>query len=122
MENASKALLMAGGILISILVISLLVGLFQSTGRLNQSYNKEIETSEVQKFNSNFTKYLTQKISIYDVITICNFAENNNIHKLSSVQNKKNIDDISSNLDTKYKLIILGFDEEGYVDKIMFTS
>ena len=79
MENATKALLMAGGVLIAIIIISVLVVTFQKTGSVSKTYDKTIDQEEITKFNTNFTKYLGQKITIHEVVTICNFARQNNI-------------------------------------------
>ena len=56
MENASKALLIGGGVLIALLILSIGVYLFVEFRNLGTSYEKNIETSEIQKFNTNFLK------------------------------------------------------------------
>ena len=56
MENASKALLMAGGILIGILLLALMVTLFAGAGSLSKSYDEAKQSEAIQNFNSNFTK------------------------------------------------------------------
>jgi len=76
MENASKALIIAGGILISILVISIGVYLFASYGNIGSSYDKNMKTIEIQKFNSNFIKFEGRKdITIQEIVTVVNFAK-----------------------------------------------
>ena len=79
MENATKALLIAGGILIAIIIIWVMVTLFQNTGRTSESYNKRLSAEEIEIFNSNFTKYLGQDLTIHQVVTICNFAKSNGV-------------------------------------------
>lgn len=55
MENASKALIIAGAILLSILLISLGIMIFsQAQGVVDQSGMSE---AEVNSFNAKFTKY-----------------------------------------------------------------
>ena len=124
MENATKALLIAGGILISILVITLLANLFGTTGNVVESYNKEINITEIEKFNANFMQYLSKQLTIYDVVTICNFAHNNNTHPINSslITNGKSVNDIQENIEKKFKLSIVNFDENGYVNQIAFTE
>ena len=80
MENASKALLMAAGILISILIISLAVYLFTTFRTLAKNTNKQIEENQLGQFNTQFIKYsnVEDGITIYDVITIANLAKENN--------------------------------------------
>ena len=72
MENATKALLMAGGVLIAIIIIGVMVAMFASTGKVTQSYNKLSSQEEITKFNSNFTKYIGKKL--VKVLTFTNFC------------------------------------------------
>lgn len=77
MENASKALLIAGGILIAILIMTIGIVLFTNYRRLEISYNQRLETSEIQKFNANFTKYEGRTdITPQEIVTVINFAKN----------------------------------------------
>ncbi len=55
MENASKALIIAGAILLAILIISLGIAIYrQSAGVLNNNAMSEVE---MQQFNAKFTQY-----------------------------------------------------------------
>ena len=57
MENASKALIMAGSVLVSLIIISLLVGFFHQMQNLQQT---ELSTEQVQQaaeFNKPYTAY-----------------------------------------------------------------
>lgn len=55
MENASKALIIAGAILLSILIISLGIMIFQqASGVINGNAMSELE---IQQFNQRFTQY-----------------------------------------------------------------
>ena len=80
MENASKALLMAAGILISMLIISLAVYLFANFATVSRNTDKKIEENQLLQFNNQFTKYADTEggITIYDVVTIANLAKENN--------------------------------------------
>lgn len=116
MENATKALLMAGGILLAILIISVLVITFQKTGNVSKSYDKSVSQEEITKFNVNFTKYLGQDLNIHQVITITNFAKSNDV----TVVNPKttaNIDNSNINA-KKYSITINNYDENGYITNI----
>lgn len=86
MENASKALIMAGTILIGILIIALFVYFFNSAYGLRKSYDDNISTTKMVEFNTQFTKYnITQTqydqsdgknyVRIYDIITLGNLAK-----------------------------------------------
>lgn len=76
MENASKALLIAGGILISVIVVTLLVRTYQNIGGLQrQKYSTE-EAERIEEFNKDYTKYDGQTVYGTEVITTINRAAN----------------------------------------------
>ena len=119
MENATKALLIAGGVLIAILIITVMVMLFNSTGNVSRSYNDRIETEEVTKFNSNFTQYLGQKFTIHEAITITNFAKNNGV-EIDNGKTTAEIDPATAK-EKKYTLTVNSYDENGYIDSITIS-
>lgn len=55
MENASKALIMAGGILIAVFILSLAVYLFRGGIQLSSGYEAKLSEEELKKYNSAFT-------------------------------------------------------------------
>jgi len=57
MENMSQALLMAGGILIAVLVISVGIYLFSSASSIGENYDVSATEMEIEKFNVNYLKY-----------------------------------------------------------------
>ena len=119
MENASKALIMAGGILLGVLILTLMVTLFLSAKELSAAYEERKLSEAVQQFNVNFTKYVGQSLTIHQVVTISNFAEKNNV----TVTGRKSVSDIKGNLDTTYKLVIPenAYDSNGYIRTITIT-
>ena len=71
MENASKALIMAGGILVGVLVLSLMVYLFADFGSTSAQINDQNKQNQLSQFNSKFTAYEDKEgLTIYDVITV----------------------------------------------------
>lgn len=84
MENASKALLMAGGVLIGVLIISLAVFLFADFGSTSAEINAKNAQQQITSFNSKFTAYQGYydgegwKITIYDIVSLAAFAKENN--------------------------------------------
>lgn len=90
MENASKALLMAAGVLIGILILTLAVYLFVTFGMASAELHEENDANRLNQFNTQFTSYEgKQDITIYNVITVANIATENNIYydlpKVSSI-------------------------------------
>lgn len=92
MENAVKALLIAAGVLMGIVIVSLGVSLYSSLNKYVESTQNEIVMSELQKFNDQFFKYVNYNdttktsnfaLTIQDVVTAANIAyENNQFYEL----------------------------------------
>lgn len=83
MENASKALIMAAGVLIGVLLLSLAVYLFMDFGAKSAEIRNQIESNQLTQFNAQFNVYEGRKdITIYQIISLVNLAkENNEKHK-----------------------------------------
>lgn len=79
MENASKALLMAAGILVGVLLISIGVYLFTVFGDSSAEISGQLEQSQIDQFNAQFYKYEGSKeCRIHDIISVANLAKANN--------------------------------------------
>lgn len=79
MENATQALIIAAGVLVGILILSLAVYLFSIMGGYAANTQKQIEKDEIAQFNSKFLKYDGLKnLTIQDIITVKNYALENN--------------------------------------------
>lgn len=83
MENASKALIIAGAILLSILLISLGIMVYnQAKGTINEA---DLSTEEVQTFNTKFTTYAGASVSgtkvnaLMDAIAASNGSSSNKV-------------------------------------------
>lgn len=77
MENASKALIIAGAILLSILIISLGIAIFnQASGVLNNNSMTEVEVST---FNQKFEQYTGDKVRGANVNSLINAVNTNNM-------------------------------------------
>lgn len=125
MENATKALLIAGGVLIAIIILSVMVIMFQKTGNVTKTYDQTISQEEITKFNSNFTKYIGQELTIHEVVTITNFADIKNNKLVDVIVNGgMTADKIESNLGKKYKLSIPNnaYNEHGYITNILISE
>ena len=79
MENASKALIMAGEILIAILVLALGVSIVMTMGKFSADMNDRIAADTVAEFNNNFTKFEGRiDITAEEIASIINFAKHSN--------------------------------------------
>lgn len=130
MENASKALLMAAGVLIGILILTLMVTLFLSAREVSSRHDQVKKTEEVEQFNANFTKYVGKDITMHQVITIQNFAKIEN-NKIKSVSVNKSgtfkisttqIEEDLKNNKLYYTMQITQIDDDGYVSKVTITK
>lgn len=74
MENAAKALTIAGGVLIAIIVIATLWYSFQQWGILPQAKADNEKISQEVEFNKEFESYNKQNLYGTDVITVLNKA------------------------------------------------
>ncbi len=95
MENASKALIMAAGVLMAVLILSLAAYLIATFGSSAADIQKENEQKILSEFNSKFTVYEGRSdLTIYDVITAANYAKENN--------DKYNLDTSSAGIDSTF--------------------
>ena len=101
MENASKALLIAASILLSVLILSLIVYLFVTFGASASRTHDQVAEQQMVQFNSQFTIYADRKdLKIHDIITVANLAKENN-------EANKGYDDFENT----YKITIIVNDE-----------
>ena len=77
MENASKALIIAGAILISILIIGLGVFIYQQAQSTVSKAN--LNSQEAQAQNQQFDNYFGDKVSAQEVKQLCTTVRSNNI-------------------------------------------
>lgn len=78
MENASNALMIAGGVLIGILLVTIIIVSFNGAADLAKSYDSRISATSLQAFNSNFEKYTDGDVDIQAIITMTHFAKDYN--------------------------------------------
>ena len=92
MENASKALIIAGAILLSILIISLGIMIFnQASGVVN---NNAMDELEITQFNQKFEQYLGTNVRGANVNSLLNTIASNN---------RSNQDDTSKQVEVEVK-------------------
>lgn len=95
MENASKALIIAGGILIAMIIIGLLLVMINQVGSYQSSDDRNKKNSQVAKFNLDFERYTDNKgITGADIISL--------INKINDYNKKSNDRDVSDSGLTNY--------------------
>lgn len=79
MENASKALLIAGGMLLLILVLSFAIFLFNRIGSSAAEMYRDLDEADIAEFNQQFFYYeLKEELKIQDVVSIIYLAKDSN--------------------------------------------
>ena len=74
MENASKALIMAGGILIALLVLGALLLMFNNLSDYQKSNSDLTESGQLATFNEQFTQYERDDLTGTEVISLANMV------------------------------------------------
>lgn len=76
MENASRALVIAGGVLLSLIIIGVVMFAYRGITSLQKEKDISLSNEQVSKINEQIEKY-TKKSVIYgsEVLSICNAIE-----------------------------------------------
>lgn len=83
MENASKALIMAGGMLLAILIISLLVYAWSLFSKYQASKDSLADIEDTAKFNEQFANYDRDDVQGYELLSLVNKVIDYNNRKTS---------------------------------------
>lgn len=76
MENAAKALLIAGGVFLAMMVLSVWTYLSQNFRNTSEQYVQQLDAIELQKYNSNFEIYIGRKnLTAQDIVTVASAAK-----------------------------------------------
>ena len=137
MENASKALLLAGGVLLMIIVLSLATLIFQRMGTQTSGFYQEMDETKINEFNQLFFNYHERTdLKIQDVVTIVNLAKDNNQRGIipaeikvicdgKQIQNSSKSDIImmlSNDIDSRYTCTVKYADKLKYVGEVIITK
>jgi len=129
MENASKALIMAGSVLLALIVIASIVFLIGRVQNLPDTYTQKWDKIEIQKYNANFEVFIDREdITPQEIISILNFAEEKG--NITDVVINPKIIDKNSFLatgtvnSTKYKCNYedIEYGEDGKISEIKFIK
>lgn len=74
MENASKALMMAAGVLLGIMLLSVMIYVFRAGAKVNESYDNTQISYHLELHNSKFEFYNRQNNTVMDMISLANIA------------------------------------------------
>lgn len=78
MENASKALLIAGGILFALITLALVTYMATSITRMTEAQDEKAAAEELVAFNKQYEAYHKSVMYGVDIISVYNKAEDSN--------------------------------------------
>ena len=87
MENATKALLMAAGILIAIIVLSLAIVVYGNISRFYQTKQSNISQEQLAAFNSEYSAYNRDDVSGFELVSLINKVIDFNQNKVYGASN-----------------------------------
>ena len=122
MENAVKALYIAAGVLMAVMVLSLTAVLYSSLQSYVEDTNKQIQYTQVDSFNTEYLNYVNSNdgkvLTIQDVILL-------NGRRIDQTINENMVSLLERNKDTKFSCkasdVLIG-DSTGQVYSINFTE
>jgi len=133
MENASKALIIAGAILISILLISVGIMVMNSINKPLSQSQDQADSQAIEMFNSKFTGYAGQQSAAAVKSLMTSVASSNGVnvdHKISVKSNKLGASGDSAsaaadagkvqagvNSQTTYT-VTFGYGSDGYINSV----
>ena len=97
MENATKALYMAAGVFIGVLILTAMIFVFRQGGQMLETLDNNNQTLAMEKYNSELIIYNKpgdeeSYNTIFDVVTACNLAYDINEQNMYDKQNYLEID------------------------------
>lgn len=108
MENASKALLMAGGLLAGILVITSLTIMWSKMSGVKASQSGNVKTEQLAEFNATFDSYANETVMGTDILSLFNKVVSNN--------QKRDDDVLLSNIQYEPITIVVSYNGVGWKD------
>lgn len=92
MENATQALLIAGGILLAILTLTMIAFLTGNLATVGQARAEKVELERLAKWNAEWEAYNKKLLYGADVLTLVNKAKQNNEEYENSTKYEVKID------------------------------
>ena len=119
MENASKALLIAGAILLAILIISL--GIIVINNSRDTINGANVDKQAAETFNNQFEIYVSNTATASQARSIISsaFATASSTHKVTVTYNGANVTTMPSLDSSKYKIEVTY--DKGYVNVVKVT-
>lgn len=130
MDNASKALIMAGGILMAVMIIGIAIYILASARGFASASNDQAELSAIESFNRYYLSF-DSTIQGIDALNLYNKANDdtkrvNHTHEVTANVDSAIISELESpdaydKLKEKYRYSYT-YDSDGYVNSITITK
>lgn len=123
MENASKALIIAGGILIAIIILTMFIMMFNRMTSIQKTQEEKTKMEQLAAFNAEYEAYNKSQMYGADVITLKNKVNENNINNPSNqiiLSLPEEFDELEQDelLKRRFKCTKMEYDASGRVSKI----
>ncbi len=130
MENASKALIIAGAILISILLISVGILVMNSTGNMQDQVSSSADSMAIETFNSQFLSYETDTNAAAQIRTLISKVNASNAsNDATTTADEKYVEvawgqglSASTLKSTKRYTVTVGYATTGYINKLTISE
>ena len=115
MENASKALLIAGGILIALIIITMFIMMFNRLSNIQVEQEEQAKIEQLAAFNAEYEAFNKKVMYGVDVISLINKVAENNRKYLGSVDYQISI--TLNGVEMTSSSSLVGTDQEKYLFK-----
>ena len=128
MENASKALIMAGAVLIAIVLISIGVYIISSQQGVIDQSEESSEVLQIKTYNATFEKYggTIKGSEVKNLLVDIQTNNNRNAGKQITITygTESDINGIRNLIrpNKNYEIDLVGYDADGYVNAITITD
>lgn len=78
MENGSRALLMAATVLLGIILLSIMIYMFRSGGKVSKAYDDKQINQQLEAHNGQFEAYDTPYNTVIDIVSLANLVYSTN--------------------------------------------
>lgn len=105
MENASKAFIMAAGVLIAVMIASFMILVLRKAGSMSAEYETQRGDLELANFNSQFEYFARENNTYFDIMTVANMAYDVNRNNQYDANNKVEIKIVKQKDDALYSIL-----------------
>lgn len=129
MENASKALLIAGAILVAILLIGIGMAVFGNIGGITDGASQQTDSMEIKMFNDKFEHYAGPNVSGTNVKELIREIKASNIKFANDESRIIAIDGITADTNGNYSIganyrysVTFDYEASGFINKVTINK